>query len=1330
MAASTSAYRILMEARINKAASEAGIKADISAIAKNQKMLIGVKIDIGDKGKLQEELNRITAAAGQLSQVKIFSNDAGQIGKAIVTYTDGLGKASSKVITINEGLKTTTVSTQNIAKETAAYNKLLLDSQKQTARQADEMGRIALNADKFMAKAAHLKDSPALRAGKSIAEQIKVAVADGDITQVRKLNDQLEIQKSHLTGLGHGMDSWGEGLKRNLKHIIEMTIAGGALFTVLNQLKLGVQYISDLNKEMTNIQIVTGFSAEQTAKLAMDYNTLGKELGATTIEVAKSSTEWFRQGKSIEETQTLIKSSMMMSKLANMDSAQATEYLTSIINGFKLEASETEDVISRLVALDNAFATSTSEIASAMQRSSVSAQQAGVSMEELASMIAVVSDVSRRAPESIGEAFKTMFARYQDILAGAVDEDGLGINNVAKSLARVGISIRDTSGGFRDFSSVLDELYGKWQGINEIEQANILKAMAGIRQRETLLVLLENETKYRDALTETQNAEGLAQQRYAIYLESVEAAQNRAKAAAEGMWQATINSGAIKFFYDISAGVLNLVTSLGGLQNVLTLVIAYMVTFNTLNVTTTIVTFISSIWSLVAGFGAFVAQAGLANTALGIFNTLLYTNPLGLVVGALALAVGAFNLFYESVDEATKKVTEISQAVDGFQSKISTLSEEKDQLRELYVEFDDLRNITNKSADEQQKFYDVQNKIKDILPQVNGYYDDQGNFILDAATNLQELIDLKNKELDIEKRKLALEARKGLKEEAELYEELAVQRQYYIDVLNHEIRGPGTASKDVAQERLDEIQLSIDESELRLRQFYNSLAEEDRKVFLEAAKGTEIYKLLTQAVEDFQDKAGDAELPAMEIPTSPEASQESQQALEDIRNMVVDMIKQKKKAEIDAIKDELDAFKDYIDKQKQLYKDLYDEEKRLREEKKIALDREMEDTRKLIDLQKDAAQDQLDDYKDLIDAQIDLLNEKKRAADYDKKRKSNQEELGKLESEIALLALDDSAEAIAQRMQLEEEASNLRGQMEEEAADETIRLQEEALNNEKKLAEEQAQLRIKELEEELRQAEQVHEIRTRDLEDEQRAAEEAYNIQIRRLEDEYAARESSLQAKIDQIQKYLDQEGTIVNDAMNMIVNKNSETYDALIEWNKVYGSGITSDVVGAWELALAAVEAYKLAMSDVAAPPSGGGSDFYGNDPLFNSPSPGNGYEYDPNENYTNPTGRHSGVDTGPVGGRFALKSNEEFAKLLSGEIVINSAQMDRFMTRTLPQIASTNNNGGNIEINMPIQCAGNLDRSVLPDIDAIVKKAVKQLNDNLSQRGFTRNASAFSTG
>ena len=85
----------------------------------------------------------------------------------------------------------------------------------------------------------------------------------------------------------------------------------------------------------------------------------------------------------------------------------------------------------------------------------------------------------------------------------------------------------------RDFGDVLDDLYPKWGNLNEIEQANILKALAGTRQRESLLVLLENEEKYRKALTVQIDSEGKAIERYGEYLDGVEASQNKMKATWE-----------------------------------------------------------------------------------------------------------------------------------------------------------------------------------------------------------------------------------------------------------------------------------------------------------------------------------------------------------------------------------------------------------------------------------------------------------------------------------------------------------------------------------------------------------------------------------------------------------------------------------------------------------------------------------------------------------------------------------------------------------------------------------------------------------------------------
>jgi len=248
----------------------------------------------------------------------------------------------------------------------------------------------------------------------------------------------------------------------------------------LKQIKDGIQYIRDLNKELTNIQIVTGMSGKEIARLATNFNDLAIEMGATTVEVAAGSTEWFRQGKTIEETTELMRATMMLSKLGNLEAAQSTEYLTSTLNGFKLEAEDAIGVVDVLINLDNEYATSAGEISAALQRSANSAQQVGVDLEKLASIITVISSVTRKSADSIGTSLKTMFARLSAIKLGKMfEDDATNINDVEKALSLVNIKLRDSETSFRDMGDVFDDIAIKWDTMNELEQSAVSTAIAG-----------------------------------------------------------------------------------------------------------------------------------------------------------------------------------------------------------------------------------------------------------------------------------------------------------------------------------------------------------------------------------------------------------------------------------------------------------------------------------------------------------------------------------------------------------------------------------------------------------------------------------------------------------------------------------------------------------------------------------------------------------------------------------------------------------------------------------------------------------------------------------
>ena len=211
-----------------------------------------------------------------------------------------------------------------------------------------------------------------------------------------------------------------------------------------------------------------------------------------------------------------------------IDSAQATEYLTSMLKGFKLEASEATDAVSMLTALDMDFAASAGDISEALSRMATSAQLAGMSIQEAAAAVTVIKDVSQKSASSIGESIKSLLSRFGNVKAGAFVDVETGeadetLNDTEKVLNAIGISIRSSSMEFRSFSDVLDDVANKWVSLSTVEQNAVATAMAGTRQRENFNILMENYDSYKDAIETAADSQGTAEEKYEAYADSIEA---------------------------------------------------------------------------------------------------------------------------------------------------------------------------------------------------------------------------------------------------------------------------------------------------------------------------------------------------------------------------------------------------------------------------------------------------------------------------------------------------------------------------------------------------------------------------------------------------------------------------------------------------------------------------------------------------------------------------------------------------------------------------------------------------------------------------------------
>lgn len=275
--------------------------------------------------------------------------------------------------------------------------------------------------------------------------------------------------------------------------------------------------------------------------------------------------------------------------------SEATTALTSALKGFKLEASEAASVVDKLTKVDQVAAVSAGGIATALSKSAVSANLAGMSMDELIAAVSTIGEVTQKSMDSVGEAMKTLLARYGNVKASVFTQIGLddsgettdNINDIEKVLRTLGIRVRSSSSEMRSITDVLDELASKWDTLDTVTKNAVSTAFGGTRMRENFLVLMENYSKYQELTEESAESAGTAEEKYNHYLDSLEASTKRISNAweefsmkIESSWIMRTGASAIATITEnlgsllqvilaiAGAGIANKIRSVGGLGQI------------------------------------------------------------------------------------------------------------------------------------------------------------------------------------------------------------------------------------------------------------------------------------------------------------------------------------------------------------------------------------------------------------------------------------------------------------------------------------------------------------------------------------------------------------------------------------------------------------------------------------------------------------------------------------------------------------------------------------------------------------------------------------------
>lgn len=358
-----------------------------------------------------------------------------------------------------------------------------------------------------------------------------------------------------------------------IKNTARWQLSSSILHGFIGSLESAYGYAEDLNKSLNDIRIVSGQSADQMAKFAKQANESAKALSASTLAYTDASLIYYQQGLDEKSVKERTDATIKMSNITGESVKDVSSYMTAMWNNFKEGSRSLESYADVMAALGAATASSTEEIAGGLEKFAAVAETAGLSFDYAATAMATVVDKTRQSEEVVGTAFKTIFARMQDLELGKTLDDGTTLGTYSQALEKIGINIKTASGEVKDMDDILDELGSKWDSLSSDVQLATAQAVAGTRQYNQLLALMNNWDAFQSNLAIAKGSEGTLEEQAEIYAESWEAARKRVLASAQGIYEDILNDD---FFIDINNGfadmldtINHVIDKMGGVKGIL-----------------------------------------------------------------------------------------------------------------------------------------------------------------------------------------------------------------------------------------------------------------------------------------------------------------------------------------------------------------------------------------------------------------------------------------------------------------------------------------------------------------------------------------------------------------------------------------------------------------------------------------------------------------------------------------------------------------------------------------------------------------------------------------
>lgn len=337
---------------------------------------------------------------------------------------------------------------------------------------------------------------------------------------------KIEEQQARLNKISGNMNKIGKSITRTGK-----TLTTNITAPVVGLGAVAVKTAADFESGMSKVQAISGQVADKdlpgiekaAQKMGLNYkkgldstgtamNILSekaKEMGAKTKFSATESAEAFSYmamaGWKTADMLDGIEGVMYLAGATGEDLATTSDIVTDALTAFGLKASDTNHFVDVLAKASSNANTNVSMMGETFKYVAPVAGSLGYSVDDMAVAIGLMANSGIKASKA-GTSLRSMLTNLAK-----------PSKSVQAAMDALDLSMTNSDGTMKDFSTLMTELRGKFSGLTEAQKASYAATLAGKTGMSGLLAIVNSSDKDFDALTNSiQNSTGAAQEMYNV----------------------------------------------------------------------------------------------------------------------------------------------------------------------------------------------------------------------------------------------------------------------------------------------------------------------------------------------------------------------------------------------------------------------------------------------------------------------------------------------------------------------------------------------------------------------------------------------------------------------------------------------------------------------------------------------------------------------------------------------------------------------------------------------------------------------------------------------